>query len=197
MDQIQVQAKDHVDQWLELKRLYASKRGTRRGQSGKDYPRTTNGDIKTLTKWWHEEFQRSMLRNPYDKSLDRASIQRWNEAKRQIDQEVMNADPLAEYPRNEWFWQTEIIRLAIHLNARKDRPTSLTIFFDALSETAQERLSDALNVGKAVTSAGDRAVSGVVSTVKKGLLIAGGVLGAAIVLPPVIRALREPKHTER
>src|SRR5574339_305698 len=142
MDQIKVHAQDYINQWSELKNQYAGKRGERRSVSGYKYPLTTNGDIKALTKWWNDELQRSLGRNPYSKGLDRASIAGWNQAKQQIDQELQSADPLAEYARNEWFWHTQVKRLAIHLNARKDRPSPLSLLAESFGEAAQDRVDN-------------------------------------------------------
>jgi hypothetical protein len=211
---------NHVSQWHELKRLYIEKRGSDAVQGltglsqlyipGKTHiPRTTNGDIAALTKWWHKEFSRGVMRDPWRRNPEMLA---WIEAKQTIERGIKGANPAALYPENTWFWQVATLRLARHLEAMRAVPSAddlvMGVFKDlakgaasavsavtgsgadlaksaaGLAKGATSTVTDAAD---AITDAGKQAVS----MLKTGALITAGVLGAVIVLPPVIRAVRK------
>jgi hypothetical protein len=186
---------DHVIQWAKLKRLYKQKRGHDTGKNNKPIPRTTNGDIGKLTQWWHAEFMRGILRNPWASKPD---AKRWIEDKNKIERDIKGADPAAVYRDNEWFWQEATRRISKHLESAKAVPSPTELLLDSFKETIADRAKDlskgalgavdaVSDAADAITDAGKRAVS----MLKTGAIIAASVLGAAIVVPPVIRAMRK------
>ena len=187
MEQIVISAKgDHILQWIALKEAYVAKRNSDPGRFGKAIPRTTNRDVMELARWWHNEFQRALLQNPFLDDRDKASRKQWEMDKKKIDGQLASADPAALYPENEWFWQSASFGAAHYLEGRKAVPSKTELMLEAVKETIQDRVEDVRKVGAAATGLGER----VFSVLKTGALIVGGVVGAAIILPPVIRAFR-------
>ncbi len=178
---------DHIRQWLELKQRYDAMRGSDAGRAHKKIPRTTNGDVKQIVAWWHDEFVRAIVRDPFVRDKDNASRERWALAKEAIDKELKGADQNARYARNAWFWQDETFRVALYLQGRKAIPSDLSLIVESVAEAIEESAGAAKELVKDVGDVGGR----VVSKLKTGAIIAASILGAAIVLPPVIRALRK------
>ncbi len=182
---------DHVLQWIALKRLYMAKRGSDPNRFGKAIPRTTNADIAEITQWWQKEFLYALVRDPFANDSDTASRKRWSVAKATIDKELDSADPNAVYARNPWFWDKATSGVALYLEARKAIPSDSELIVESLKETVVEHAETVKKVAKGaadvITEAGERTYS----VLKTGAFIAAGVLGAAIVLPPVIRAFRD------
>jgi hypothetical protein len=193
---------DHVMHRVSLLRFYRKERGTFRNKTGNRVPKTTNRDVAQLTKWWDEEFKRSRANAGWYKTTNKTI---WKEARIKIANDLKRAEPDAEYKDNDWFWYHAMIKLAILLSVAKSRPSPTELFVEALKETVDERIedadriidgaSDAVNkaasaAGKAVetvTEAGERAWSGL----KIAGIVGAGLLGAAFVLPPIIRAFRD------
>lgn len=180
--------RDHVIQWTKLKRLYVSKRGSDPGKNRKQIPRTTNADIAELTTWWHKEFVRGVGRNPRGNKADQ---QRWVAAKKKIERDLEDTDPAALYPHNEWFWQEATARVSIFLEAAKAVPTAAELLFESFEESIDDRIDDAKDLAAKATDTITEAGKGALSVLKTGALITAGVVGAAIVVPPVIRAIRK------
>ena len=178
---------DHGDQWSQLRDQFEEKRGYTSGRNRKKIPRTTNRDVKQLAEWWHRELLLVIAKYLGRRDFDKASRARWLRAKSTIESDLKNADPAAEYPRNEWFWQEASYRLARYLQSRKAVPSNTSLMIDSVSEAIQESADTVKQIAMDVSDAGERAMS----KVKVGLIIAGSVIGAAIVLPPVIRAFRD------
>jgi len=98
--------------------------------------------------------------------------------------QVRGADPAAIFSENEWFWKEATYRAASYLDALAFVPTHFELITESVTETIKEhkeRIKDALDK-----------TDDLLSMVKKGALILAGVIGAAIVIPPVIRAFRDP-----
>ena len=183
---------DHVTQWAQLKRVYVTKRGSDAGRNRKAIPRTTNADIKQLADYWHGEYLQEMIGRPKALDKDRASRKRWVEAKRTIDRQLAHADPNAVYAVNEWFWQDATSRLAIYLESRKALPSKASLLIESVSETVQEGVDGAVNAAKdAVSTVVDQAGKSMWPILKIGGLVIGGIAGAAIVIPAIIRAFKD------
>jgi hypothetical protein len=208
---------NHVSQWRELKRLYTEKRGsdTVQGLTGLSQlytsgqvriPRTTNGDIAELTKWWHKEFSRGVMRDPWRRKPE---LLAWIDAKKTIERDIKGTSPAARYPKNEWFWQVATLHIAKHLEAMRAAPSADDLVMGAFKDLAKgavgavtgsgaDLAKSAAGLAKGATSAVTDAADAItdagkqaVSMLKTGALITAGVLGAVIVLPPVIRAMRK------
>ena len=172
---------DHIRQWLAFKRHYIRLRGSDPGQFRKAVPRTTNGDVKQLAEWWHKEMLAVVSAHTNVRDSDKASRKRWTKAKQRIDRELAGASPTAMYRDNEWFWQTETVRLAQYLESLKVIPSRLTLAKEALAEVVDERLQDMDRAGEAlekVAGAGDRFLS----KLKGAAIVAGGVLGVSALI---------------
>ena len=186
--------KDHVHQRTALLRLYRKERGEDKTPDGYRIPRTSNRDVQQLTHWWDAEYRRARIAKPWHKDSDQRL---WEQARERVQRLTKNARPDALFAENAWFWNKAMLKLAIYLEVLKTSPSPTQILIDSFKETVIDRVADAGklidNAGEAVdditdtiAEAGERAVSGI----KIAAIVGGSVLGAAIVLPPVIRALR-------
>lgn len=180
---------DHIQQLVELLQLFTAKRGSDAGHNNKAVPRTTYGDVVVLAKWWDNEFKRALLRLGLAGSNDKskASRKEWMNTKKLIDEQAEDADPNALYPDNQWFWQQATKRLAIYLESLKVVPTDTELMLEAIGETLAEHAQAAKDLAK---DAADAAGSPL-AWLKTAAYIAGGVAGAALLLPPIIRAFRD------
>lgn len=205
--------RNHSQQWLALKKLYVSKRRSDAGANRKAIPRTTNGDVAQIARYWDSEYKRAIGRRPKVPGEGKNKREKWLADKERIDDLLAGREASALFAENEWFWQRATHHVAIFLQARKSAPTAAELFIDALTDRSRgvaEALADAAQniggkaadaaedaaeaVGDAARSAGKAVLGigdGVVSMLKTGALIAAGVVGAAIVLPPVIRSFRD------
>ena len=192
--------KDHVHHRTALLRLYRKERGEDKTPDGYRVPRTLNRDIAQLTRWWHAEYRRARSQKPWHRDSDQRL---WEQAKARIDRSLQNADPEAIYADNTWFWNKALLKLAIYLEVLKTTPSPTQLFIESLKETITDRISD---TGKLIDNAGE-AVGGladtlsdtserVLSGLKVAAIVGTSLIGAAIVLPPVIRAVRaKPEQT--
>ena len=164
--------------------------------------RNTNDDILQMTEWWNTEYQKARKAKPWN--VDPAQSQ-WEKAVERVERDTRGADPDAQYNDNHWFWNTALLKLAIYLQAEKSKPSPMSLFIEAFEETVDERVQDARTLiqdagevandaitsvskaAEAISSAGETAWSGL----KTAAIIGGGLLGAAIVVPPLIRAMRD------
>jgi len=182
---------DHVDQRTAQLRYLRRTRGEFKTAKGYMVPETTNGDVAQMLEYWDGEYKKSRASKDWFKDGDK---RQWLLDRERIANDLENADPAAQYARNEWFWNRAILKLAILLQVAKTRPSPTDMFIEAVKETVVERVEDAdramVKVGEAaktVTEAGERTWS----TLKIAGIVAASVAGAAIVLPPIIRAFRD------
>ena len=201
-DKITIDAeKDHVLHRTALLRFYRKERGETKTRKGYMIPLTTRRDIVQLVKWWDAEYRRARARKRWHKD---PIHDLWKRAKQRISRDIQGADPEAVYPGNEWFWNIVLLKLAIHLEVLKTSPSPTELMIESLRETVEERLDDAKdlfdNAGEtvidffdaagdaagALADMGERAWSGI----KVAAIVGGSLVGAAIVLPPVVRAFR-------
>ena len=182
--------RDHVVMLHGIQAVYTEKRGSERGKSGKLHPLTTNGDVAQVAGFFDKELRHELMRNLFANDRSASSVTEWAAAKSRIDKHMASADKSARYPDNEWFWGTAALRLAIYLESRKAIPSRTELMIDAVGETVVEHAQTVKNVAKDAVGAVADAGKDFMSTLKTGALILGGLIGAAIVLPPVIRAFR-------
>ena len=193
--------KNHIERLNAYRDYYSKERGTTKIE-GYNVANTTNHDIGQLHGWWHREFLRVLKVKPWHKDPARPI---WEAAHERIVASLRDADEDALYPDNHWFWNTALLKLAIYLESQKTTPSPTQLLIESVKETLGERAEDAhdfiTGAGKAanraitavadaaetVTDAGERALSGL----KVAAIVGGSLLGAAIVLPPVIRAFRD------
>ena len=182
---------DHVDQRTAQLRYLRRKRGEFKTTAGYMVPKTTYADIAQMLAYWDGEFKNSRAAKDWYKDADK---RQWLQHRKAIAADLEDADPDAVYARNEFFWNRAILKLAILLQVAKTRPSPTQMFIEAVKETVVERVQDADQaiekagkVAENVAEAGDRAWS----TLKIAGIVAASVAGAAILLPPIIRAVRD------
>ena len=183
---------NHVDQLKALREQFIKERGSFKTRDGHTVAKTTNHDVQQLLRWWHLEYIRARARRPgYKDPAQRI----WEEHVKRINADLQGADPDALYRDNHWFWNTAILKLAIYLQGQKSTPSAMSIFWESLTETIEERASDvgkvietAANAAEAISTVGERAWSGI----KIAAIVGGSLIGVAIVAPPIIRAFRTP-----
>lgn len=195
--------KRHNDHFNALARFYNKERGSDQGKKdSRLVPRTTNRDVRELATWWNREYKRGRKSKPWHRH---EAQERWEQDLRRIERDLEGAKPDQLYRDNAWFWYSALIKLAIYLTVLKTIPSPTELFIEALKETVEERVEDAHELiqgagkaasdavkaagkaAEAVADAGSRAWSGM----KIAAIIGGSLLGAAVILPPVIRAFRE------
>ena len=183
-----------------LLRFYRKERGEDKTPDGYRVPRTSNRDVEQLTKWWDAEYRRARKAKPWHKDPDQRL---WEQARTKIAQMLAGADPDAPFKDNAWFWNKAMLKLAIYLEVVKTSPSPTQLLIESFKETIVDRVDDARdlidNAGKVVgditdtiNEAGEQAISGI----KFAAIVGGSVLGAAIVLPPVVRAMRKKPENQ-
>ena len=199
--------KNHVDHRTALLRFYRKQRGQRKTRKGYWVPRTLYRDIEQLLKWWDAEYRRARKRKPWHTDADQKL---WELARQKLLRDLEGADLDAVYPDNAWFWNHALLKLAIYLEVLKTSPSPTQLLIDSVKETITERVQDAQNfidnagdaveniadaaakAADAVVDAGERAWSGI----KIAAVVGGCAIGAAIVVPPVVRAFRKKPENQ-
>lgn len=194
---------DHVETLSATRGNAGAIRGTRKTQDGYIVPETTFNDVWQLARWWHGEIIRAIEARPLD---DDPARQAWFKAFKRIRDETNGAaDRDAVYPANHWFWNRALLKLAIYLQSQKSKPSAMSIFIDSVEEAVDDRVKDVHDViqgasdaasevistvtkaAEAVSEVGERTWSGI----KTAAIVGGGLVGAAIIVPPIIRAIRD------
>lgn len=201
---INIEAHDDYVDTLTAVRTAASKvRGTKKSKDGYTFAETTFDDVWQLAKWWHGEFIRAIKAMPLE---DDPAREEWIKAYNRIRAETEHAaDPDAVYPANHWFWNRALLKLAIYLQSQKGKPSAMSIFVESIEETVDDRVTDVRDVIKGAGEAAGDVISTVSkaaetvseigeqtwSGIKTAALIGGSLIGAAIIVPPIIRAIRD------
>ena len=184
----------NVDQVGVFLRKYRKVRG--------NVPQTTYDDVDQQLRYWNREYRRSRFSRPFHTH----PIHRvFDDAFAKINQQMKTADRDAVYPENAWFWFDVIQKLALHLDELNSTPTKTEMLMESIQEAIDDRIEDAGELfdsagsaaGKVASMASD-AVDAVAETgeriwsgVKTIAFIGLGLVGAAIIVPPVIRAMRD------
>jgi hypothetical protein len=192
---------DYLDHMAALLRFYKKERGMVETESKSKVPRTTYHDVQQLTGWWKREFQRVCVNGS---KHSHPTHRLWEDAVIQIERDMQGADLDTEYPDNEWFWFRVLMRLADHMEDLRTTPSNTELILDSITEAIDDRISDAKRLfgaagdaaESAISTAG-RAVESVMETgermwsgMKTAAYVGLGVVGVAIVAPPIIRAMR-------
>lgn len=197
-----IQGRDgYVDHFGQLLRFYREMRGKTVDATGSIIPLTTHDDVKQTAMWWYDEYLRHNRRRSHDHPVHAE----WTAAVNRIRDETKGADPKAVYPNNKWFWFSAIKNLALHLESERTTPTQMELIIESVQEAVDDRIDDVKTVldtagnaagavastvkdaADAVTHTGERLWSGL----KIAAIVGAGLLGAAIVVPPIIRAFRD------
>ncbi len=174
---------DAVVRWSKLKQMYLKARGGRPGSDNKTIPLTTNADVIQLATLWSREVQKVTPRS----EGDRSEHKRWKACMDQVAKRANPSKPDDRFPGNEQFWQQCTARLAIYLESRKVVPSEWALFKEALVESIAEVPGTFGRAGQAAVGVASDAASAVGRPATAALAILGGVL----LLPPIIRAVRQ------
>lgn len=194
---------DHMGEFL---RVYKTERGQEVDETGSRIPKTTYDDVDQLVTWWQTEYERS-CKGKHDHPIHPI----FEGAVTKVRTQMKGANRSALYPENKWLWFSVLMKLALHLDELHSNvtPSKTDLILESLQEAIDDRIDDvsdlmdragsaassvasfAGNAVSAVGKAGDQLWSNVKLVTYVGL----GVIGTAIVLPPVIRAARS-KPTE-
>lgn len=175
---------DAVRRWVALKKVYSEARGSTVGANKKAVPNTTNADVKQLATLWSNEVKKVKPRNDHERS----DHQRWQACVDKVAKLADATKPDERYPDNEEFWQHCTARLAIYLESRKVVPSEWQLFKEAVVESLAEVPGTIGRAGLATAGAVGDAANAVVS---KPALAAMAILGGILLVPPIIRAVRE------
>lgn len=193
--------KNHVEHRIALLRFYRKQRGETKTTKGYRIPLTLRRDIVQLVKWWDAEYRRARARKPWHRDADQRL---WEQAKRKLDSDLDGADPDEVYPDNDWFWNEALAKLAIYLEILKTTPSPTQLLIDSFKETIAERVDDARTfvndagqtVGNFADSIDDAAETLADATekawsgLKTAAVVGACLFGAAIIVPPIVRAVR-------
>ena len=200
---IEIKSQDnHLDSLKLQRSTHIEAYGSNKNAAGHTAPRTPNASVKQLAGWWYKEYTKALLAKPW---LRDPAQKTWEKDAQKVIKDTKDADPDAEYVDNHWFWNIALTKLAIFLESQKLKASPMHLFVEALGESASERIDDAREfienasevasdtisavskVANAVSDASEAAWSGV----KTVAIVGGSLVGAAIILPPIIRAVRE------
>lgn len=201
--------KDHVLHRTSLLEFYRKERGEFKNPAGYRTPLTTYDDIRENTAWWDREYTRARNKRPWHKD---PAQKLWENARAKIQRDMRGADSSKTYPHNDWFWNHVLLKLSIYLEVAKTTPSPTELLIESFKETIGDRIQDAsefldgagdvagdiadaaADAAGAVVKAGEQAFSGL----KIAAIVGASLLGAAIVVPPVVRAFRNnPKPNEQ
>lgn len=179
--------------YMELRRQYKAKRGTTIIE-GSIWPRMTYGDsaelFERLSKLFEQAKPRLVQGSGYASSYAK-TIKAWSaeltEAKAMHGAQVGEVWlPAAKLPG---FWD-RLSRLLIWLTSAESVITKAEAWQWAFDTTVSEISSAVENAADTLRDGAKGLGESLLATLKTGALIAGSAIAAAIVLPPVIRALR-------
>jgi len=187
LDVVIAKHSDTITRWLRLKSFYISRRGATLGANQKPIPRTTNSDVLQIATHWSRELKKV---SPQD-AHDRRDHARWKQCVDTVSKLADPNKPDAEYAKNEVFWQVCTRRLSVYLDARKSVPSRWQIFKESVVETiagVPGVLGDATKTTAGLVSGAAGGVAKVFADPAKAALF---VVGTAILLPPIVRAVRK------
>ena len=176
--------KDAVRRWISLKKRYIKARGASVGGNNKMVPHTTNADVKQLATLWSNEVKKVKPRS----DDERSEHKRWQACVDKVAKLADTSKPDERYSDNEHFWQRCTSRLAIYLESRKVVPSEWELFKEAFVESLAEVPGTIGNAGLATANVVGGAAKAVLS---KPAMAAMAILGGVLLLPPIIRAVRE------
>ena len=161
------------------------------------YPATTNRDITELATLWTREVARASI----DNDTDKVRAKQWRDCIAQVHRDAdVAAHPDAVYAHTYDFWRC-MEKIAIWLDVRKLRPSTWDLVVDSVGEAVEDLPNTFGDAAHAVGGAGKRAVGaagdaasavgrGLVDFFDKPVTIIAVLIGGALVIPPVVRALR-------
>jgi hypothetical protein len=177
--QLNVHNGDAVKQWLDLKQSYMALRGSREGKNRKHIPRTTHSDVIQISTAWTRELGKVEPRNEHERS----EHARWLRCAERVATLYERGNPAAEYPDNQAFWEECTPRLAVYLESRKVVPSKWRLFLESVVEAVSE-------VPETVERATRKVAGTAYDLIKEPAKLAAVLIGAAILVPPIVRAFR-------
>jgi hypothetical protein len=190
-----------VDHWGEFLRVYRQERGQVIDETKSRIPKTTYDDVNQQVTWWQTEYQRS-CKGKHDHPIHPI----FEGAVAKVRAQMQDAKPSALYPENKWLWFSVLMKFAIHLDELHTNitPSKTDLILESIQEAIDDRIEDVSDLvdragsaasdvasfaGNAVNAVG-KAGESLWSSVKIVTYVGLGVIGTAIVVPPVIRAVR-------
>ncbi len=167
-----------LDHQRRLRAFFADQRGAQ-DVEGVPVPRTTNADVMRLAGAWSRE----LARVPIASDRDRTARARWAACMATVRKLADPARPDQEYAANRAFWLDCTAQLSNYLAQRKARPSTWSLVVDAASDTLAE-------VPGALGDASKAAAGAAAGLVKEPAKLALVLLGGALLLPPLVKAVR-------
>jgi|GEM_PF-3491821 len=169
---------DAVNQWVELQKAYVGLRGATAGPNRTAIPKTSHADVLQLATLWTRELGKVTPRSPFEGT----EHERWKACADQVEERGDKDKGSEVYPDNQRFWECTK-RLAIYLQSRKVVPSRWQLVTESVTEAIAEVPQV---VGRASRAAAETA-AGVLADPAR---LAAVLLGAAVLLPPIVRAWR-------
>lgn len=163
------------------------------GMGGTNFPvpRSTVGDVVALVSYWSKQLDDVKKIMGHD-----GVVTRWNATLAEVQQHAIGKDPRGVYPKNNGFWRA-LKNTAIHVAVADEAPSKWDMAVDSL-KTSVKNLPDNLAKGaevvasKVASVAGDVAegagkivnqgAKGLFSGIGTPILVAGGLVGAFLLL---------------
>lgn len=190
---------DHFGRTLEF---FRKERGT---EAGSSVPTTTYADVMQTALWWNKETERHFERRSHGHPYD----DRWAQAMAKVRRDSQGNDPNALYPDNAWFWSA-VRQQAVHLENERVMPTKMELILESIQEAVDDRIDDVQDLVTGAADAAGAVVSGVGKAADavaetgaslwaavKVVAVVGVVgIGAALIVPPIVRAARARDREE-
>jgi hypothetical protein len=200
------EATDPLELWQALRSFFQSRgRAMKTSATGYRYPETTNREVRAVADLLDRIERRFARDDLHGQARERA---RWREGRTEVHTLTATDDPSAVYPTNERFWTYYAKQLCVYLSAAAEVQTRGDRARETFSEAVAalpETLSRAADVTAGVAAGALDAMSdaaghigeGIAKPIKRTLgellgpyvvpvLIGGGVLAAALVVPRVL-----------
>lgn len=200
------EATDPLELWQALRSFFQNRgRTMKTSVSGYRYPETSNREVRAVADLLDRVEQRFARDDLHGQASERA---RWRQGRAEVMALTSAGDASAVYAKNERFWTYYAKHLCLYLSAaaavqtRDERAReAFTVAVAALPETlsraasvtadiaggALEAISEAAgDVGEGIASPVKRTVSALLGPYVVPVLIGGGILAAALVVPRVL-----------
>ena len=143
-------------------------------------PRTTNRDVVLLADYWSKQLAGVKRVDGHERTT-----KNWGAATADVNAIARKGDPNAIYPRNHLFWRV-LEQTAIQIAVADEAPSDWERAVDALEHSIKHLPENLAKVaGDVVSGAGkivNRGVKGALSGIGTPLLVAGGLVGAFLLL---------------
>ncbi len=154
-------------------------------------PRTTNGDIVLLADYWAKQLASVKRVDGHERTT-----KHWGDAMTDVNALARTGDPTVLYPKNHYFWRVleeTAIQIAVADEAPSDWDRAVTAIEHSITHLPENLAKGAAYVADKVAGAAGDVASGAGKIVNQGvkgmfsgigtpLLVAGGLVGAFLLL---------------